>query len=98
MGPGYPPVVQGAPQIVSFLRTTAEPSAHNEPSEGDPNDRSSDSDSSGDKVSDLNFRVCQAGQSKQESRTKSVVYASWIDTLDCQTPALKSLPNFSSGS
>ena len=95
MGPGYSVVVQGAPQMVSSLRATAEPGAHNEPSEADPNDRSSDSDSSDDKISDLHFRVCQIGQSKQESRTKSMVYASWADTLDCQTPALKSLHNFS---
>ena len=38
---------------------------------------------------DLHSRTCQAGQSKQESRIKSVVHASWDDSPDCQTPALK---------
>ena len=45
-------------------------------------------------MTDLDSRACQAGQSKQESRTKSVVHASWDDSPDCQTPALKPSPVF----
>ena len=43
---------------------------------------------------DLDSRACQAGQPKQESRTKSVVHASWDDFPDCQTPTLKPSPVF----
>ena len=94
MGSGYPAVVQRAPQMVSSLRATVEPGAHMEPSGVDPNDESQNSNSSDDKDSDLDSGVCQAGQSKQESRTKSVVLASWDDSPDCQTPALKPSPDF----
>ena len=47
-----------------------------------------------DEDSHVDSGVCQAGQSKQESRTKSMVHASWSDSPDCQTPALKPLPEF----
>ena len=40
------------------------------------------------------FRACQAGQSQQEFRTKSEANASWDDSPDCQTPALKPSPEF----
>ena len=43
---------------------------------------------------DLDSRACQAGQPKQEFRTKSVVHASWDDFPDCQTPTLKPSPVF----
>ena len=62
-----------------------------EPSGVDPNDNSNPLD---DVDSDLHSRACQAGQSKQESRTKSVVHASWDDSPDCQTPVLKPSPGF----
>ena len=38
--------------------------------------------------------TCQAGQSKQESRYKSVPHASWGNSSDCQYPALNPLPVF----
>ena len=56
--------------MVSSLRTTVEPGAHMEPNVVDLN-------SLDDEDSDLDSRDCQAGQSNQESRTKSVVHASW---------------------
>ena len=68
--------------MVSSLRVTVEPGAHMEPSGVHPN-------SLDDEDSDLDSRDCQAGQSNQESRTKSVVHASWDNSPDCQTPALK---------
>ena len=59
-----------------------------EPSGVDPN-------SLDDENSDLDSRDCQAGQSNQESRTKSVVHASWDNSPpDCQTPTLKPSPDF----
>ena len=76
MGSGYPAVVQKAPQMVSSLRATVEPGAHMETSGVDPNDESYNSESSDDEDSDLHYGVCQAGQPKQESRTKSVVMLS----------------------
>ena len=42
--------------------------------------------------SKLESAICQAGQSKQESTTKYLVQASWGDSPDSHTPALKSLP------
>ena len=66
---------------------TVEPGAHMEPSGVDPN-------SLDDEDSDLDSRDCQAGQSNQESRTKSVVHASWDNSPYCQTPALKRLHDF----
>ena len=73
--------------MVSSLRTTVEPGAHMEPSVVDLN-------SLDDEDSDLDSRDCQAGQSNQESRTKSVVHASWDNSPYCQTPALKRLHDF----
>ena len=73
--------------MVSSLRATVEPGAHMEPSVVDPN-------SLDDEDSDLDSRDCQAGLSNQESRTKSVVHASWGNSPDCQTPALKPSPDF----
>ena len=58
-----------------------------EPSGVDPN-------SLDDENSDLDSRDCQAGQSNQESRTKSVAHAFWDNSLDSQTPALKPSPDF----
>ena len=63
------------------------PGAHLEPSGVDPNYLH-------DEDSDLDSRDCQAGQSNQESRTKSVVHASWDNSPDCQNPALKPSPDF----
>ena len=40
MCPGYPAVVQRAPQMVSSLRATVQPEAHMEPSGVDLNDES----------------------------------------------------------
>ena len=85
---GYPAVVQRALQMVSFLRATVEPGAHMEPSVVDPNDESSNSGSSDDEDSNIDSGVCEAGQSKQESRSKSVVDASWDDSPDCQISSL----------
>ena len=45
---GYPTVVHGALQMVSSLRAAVELGKHNELSEENPNDGSSDSDSSDD--------------------------------------------------
>lgn len=45
---GYPTVVHGAPQMVSSLRAAVELGKHNELSGVNPNDGSSDSDSSDD--------------------------------------------------
>ena len=73
--------------MVSSLRATVEPGAQMEPSRVHPN-------SLDDEDSDLDFRDCQAGQSNQESRPKSVVHASWDNSPDCQTPALKPSPAF----
>ena len=56
--------------MVSSLRSTVETGAHMEPS-------GVDSSSLDDEDSELDSRDCQAGQSNQESRTKSVVHASW---------------------
>ena len=56
--------------MVSSPRATIELGAQMEPSGVDPN-------SLDDEDSDLDSRDCQAGQSNQESRTKSVVHASW---------------------
>ena len=55
--------------MVSSLKTTVEPGTHMEPTGVDPN-------SLDDEDSDLDSRACQAGQSNQESRTKSVVHPS----------------------
>ena len=79
MGSGHPAVIQLAPQMVSSLRATVEPGAGMEPSGVDPN---------------FDARACQPGQSNPESRTKSVVHASWDNSPDCQTPALKPSPDF----
>ena len=76
VGSGYPAVVQRVRQMASSLRATVEPGARMEPIAGDPNDKSQNSNSLDDEDSDLDSRACQVGQSKQESRTKSVVHAS----------------------
>ena len=73
--------------MVSSLRATVEPGSHMEPSGVDPN-------SLDDEDSDLDSRGCQARQSNQESRTKSVVHASWDNSPECQTQALKPSPDF----
>ena len=73
--------------MVSSLRATVEPGAHMEPNVVDLN-------SLDDEDSDLDSRDCQAGQSNQESRTKSVVHASWDNSPECQTQALKPSPDF----
>ena len=87
MGSGYSAVVQRAPQMVRSLRATVEPGTHMELTAVDRN-------SLDDEDSELHSRACQAGQSNQESRTKSVVHASWDNSPDCQTPALKPSPDF----
>ena len=87
MGSGYPAGVQRAPQMARSLRATGEPGTHMEPSGVDPNPLD-------DEDSGLDSRDCQAGQSNQGSRTKSVVHASWDNSPDCQTSALKPLPDF----
>ena len=61
MGSGYSAVIQRAPQIVSSLRVTVESVTHIEPSGVDPNDESSNSNSSDDEYSDLDSGICQAG-------------------------------------
>ena len=91
MGSGYPALVQRTPQMV---RAIAEPGVHMETSGVDPNDESYNSNSSDHEDSDLDSWVYQAEQSKQESRTKSVVHVSWDDSPDCQTPALKPSSDF----
>ena len=73
--------------MVSSLRSTVETGAHMEPSGVDPS-------SLDDEDSELDSRDCQAGQSNQESRTKSVVHASWDNSPECQTQALKPSPDF----
>ena len=73
--------------MVSSPRATIELGAQMEPSGVDPN-------SLDDEDSDLDSRDCQAGQSNQESRTKSVVHASWDNSPECQTQALKPSPDF----
>ena len=90
----YLVVVQRAPQMVSSLRMAEELTIHTELSGVDLNYKYSNSNSSDDEDSDLNSGICQAGSSKQESRTKSVVHASSDDSLDCQTPAMKPSSDF----
>ena len=62
--------------MVSSHRTTVEPWAHSELSEAEPNDNPLDSNSSNHEDSDPDCAIFQTGQSKQQSRTKSVVHSS----------------------
>ena len=80
--------------MVSPLRSTIELEEHNNRSETDQIDKSSDSDSPGDEDFDHDSGVYQVRRSKQESRTKSVVYTFWGDSPDSQTPALNSSHDF----
>ena len=73
--------------MVRSLRATVKLGAHMDPSGVDPN-------SLVDEDSDLDSRNFQAGQSNQESRTKSVVHASWDNYPHCRIPALKPSPDF----
>ena len=73
--------------MVSSLRATVEPGSHVKPSGVDLN-------SLDDEDFDLDSTDCQARQSNQESRTKSVAHASWDNSPYCQTPALKPSHDF----
>ena len=73
--------------MVSSLGATVEPGAHMQPS-------GVDSNSLDDEDSELDSKDCQAGQSNQESRTKSVAHAFWDNSPGCQIPALKPSSDF----
>ena len=60
----------------SSLMAIVERGAHNEPSQGNPNDECSYSDSPDDEGFDLDSGVCQEGQWKLVSKIKYVVHVS----------------------
>ena len=76
-----------------FLGTTVELAAHMDPGGVNPNYESTNSDSPDDEDAGLDPGIYQAGQSKQKSRTESVVHVSWDVSWDCKMPTLKPLPN-----